>query len=272
MPRNGELKKVETQKGEIEHMAVTDPTVDPMTYLKEAMNRKPESTGDFTARPFFFAIEENEKALIRPLLNLIHYVRVTKHEAFDNTVGKYIFRCQCAKDLGQECQACLDVEAMPEGTKEEKKLKNQARASERFVLPIYLHAIKNVITGKQSMYTNQDNQELPKSGPRLLEMKPQYSEILSVLTTTFSIGGDITIRDFTIEQQGVKLNKKYITEPRPEPSPFDPASHDIPLEYIDRDLVFSIYSDACPPRIVGAEPVVAQPKATNGAIKNAPDF
>ena len=252
-------------------MAVTDPTVDPMAYLKEAMNRKPESTGEFTARPFFFAIEENEKALIRPLLNLIHYVRVTKHEAFDNTVGKYIFRSQCAKDLGQECQACLDVEAMPESTKEEKKLKNQARASERFVLPVYLHAIKNVITGKQSTYTNQDGQELPKSGPRLLEMKPQYSEILSVLTTTFSIGGDITIRDFTIEQQGVKLNKKYITEPRPEPSAFTPASHDIPETYLDRDLVFSIYSDACPPRIVG-DAQTSQPKATNGAIKNAPDF
>jgi len=255
------------------NMAVTDPTVDPMAYLEEAKNRKNENTGDFTARPFFFSIADGQKALIRPLLNLNAYVRVHKHEYYDNTSKKWLFRSQCAKDLGQECQTCIDVEALPEDTKEEKKIKRQARASERFVLPAYLHAVVEVKSNKKVTYTDMEQQEHDVSGPRLLEMKPQTSPILDKLLTTYqaSESHDISKRDFKIERAGVGIETVYTVEPK-DPSTFDPAFHDIPVEYLDRDLVFSIYSDACPPRIVGAEPLVAQPKSTNGAIRDIPQF
>ncbi len=254
-------------------MAVTDVN-DPMAYLEEAKNRKNENTGDFTSRPFFFSIADGQKALIRPLLNLREYVRVHKHEYYDNTSKKWLFRSQCAKDLGQECQTCLDVEALPEETKEEKKIKRQARASERFVLPAYLHAVVEVKSNKKVTYTDMENVEHDVSGPRLLEMKPQTSPILDKLLTTYqaSESHDISKRDFKIERAGVGIETVYTVEPK-DPSSFDPTSHDIPAEYLDRDLVFSIYSDACPPRIVGIiEPAVSQSKATNGAIRNAPDF
>jgi len=120
------LKKVEKQKGELKHMAVTDPTTDPMAYLVEAGTPPPKQ--EFTDfKPFFFAIGNDEKALVRPLLNLItdgqvQLVEAYKHEYWDNVTKKWLFRNLCAKNEGieLECQSCLDVEAMPDGTKEAK--------------------------------------------------------------------------------------------------------------------------------------------------------
>src|SRR6266700_8111468 len=205
-------------------MAVTDPTIDPMAYLEEAKNRKNENTGDFTTRPFFFSIADGQKALIRPLLNLSQYVRVHKHEYYDNTSKKWLFGSQCDKDLGQECQTCLDVEAFieafPDGTtKEEKKAKRrtyQARASERFVLPAYLHMVVEVKSNQKLTYTDQENVEHEVSGPRLLEMKPQSSPILDTLLTTYraSESHDISKRDFKIERKGTSIETEYTIEPK----------------------------------------------------------
>jgi len=115
-----------------------------------------------------------------------------------------------------------------------------------------------------------------------MEMKPAYSPIFHDLSQAYqaSESHDITRRDFTIERtQGSDGFPKYTTTPR-DLSAFTPAEHDIPVGYLSKDGVFNLYQEACPPRIVGESnndpfTTTALPgdkQATNGAIKNAPDF
>lgn len=245
-----------------------DANVDPMAYLEEAINRPKSTGGDFT--PFFFAIKDGEKALIRPLLNMPQYVRVYKHEYYDNATKTWKFRNLCAADQDLDCQCCLDVEAMPEGDKEQKKAKRAARRSERMILPVYLHTVVNIKTGAVVTYT-QDDKEIPVSGPRLLEMKPESSDILHDLLKSYqaSESHDITKRDFKIERRGAGIDTKYDTTPK-DVSPF---TIEVPAEYLSKGSVFDLYSNACPPKIVGQDAAPAQSfSSSNGAVKTAPDF
>lgn len=244
-------------------MAINTP-VDPMSVLDEEMNKQPENTG---FKPFFFSIAKDEKALVRPLLNMNQYVMVNKHEAWNQAAGKFDVRAICAADLDLDCQHCVD--AVTTGN---KKLK----ADKRFILSVYVHAVINVKTGQQVTYTDQEGKEHPVSGPRLLEMK-RSSSLLRDLVAAYNESDehDITAQDFVIRREGEKLETKYTVTPK-APKPF---TETVDAAYRDREAVLRMFAEACEPLIVGNDdpfaadlPLVSTPAKSTGKVNNAPDF
>jgi len=236
-------------------MAINTPQ-DPMALLEEEMNKAPESG----LKPFFFSIKSGEKALIRPLMNMNEYVLVNKHELFDNGSKKFVARAICAKDLELECQYCLDAA-------NNKKL----TADKRFILPIYVHAVVNVETGLPVTYKDQDGNEQEVKGVRLLEMK-RSSSILKDLVGAYNESDthNITENDFVIRRKGEALETEYTVTPK-APSKFtispDPR-------YLDRNEIVFLFSEACEPKIVGSDekPAATSAQASNGKVRNVPDF
>lgn len=181
---------------------------DPMALLEDEMN-KAENRGGFA--PFFFALKDGEKALIRPLLNMNQYVAVHFHEFFNPATKKYDVSTVCAEDYGQKCQHCIDAVA-------NKKLAGQRR----FYLPVYVHAILKLV-GKEWVpvtYTNADGAEQPSKGVRLLELKAS-SSILSDLVAAYheDDSHDITRFDFVIARKGIQLDTTYTVTLKPQARP-----------------------------------------------------
>lgn len=243
-------------------MAINTPA-DPMALLDEEMNKASETR---SFKPFFFSIAKDEKALIRPLLNMPQYLLVNKHEFYNPGTNKFEVRAICARDVELECQHCIDAQT-------NKKLS----ADKRFVLPIYVHAVINTKTGEQSIYETQDGEKLPVKGPRLLEMK-RSSSILRDLVAAYNESDehDITGNDFVIRREGEKLETKY-TVTMKAPKPFEA---EVDAQWKNRDSVLMLFAEACEPKVVGNdEPFQPAPDfpadvpaRSNGKVKSVPDF
>ncbi len=231
---------------------------DPMAVLDEEMQRAAEKSGGFA--PFFFSIRDGERALVRPLLNMRDYVMLRFHEKFNSATKKYDVSAVCAADFGQECQHCKDAAT-------DKKLS----AQNRFYLPVYIHgALKqDPITKKWAplTYTDQEGNEQPVKGVRILEMKPS-SSILSALVGAYNTADthNITLYDFVIERKGAQLDTTYTTTL----SPNAPRALPDDLSKQSRERIKSDVEIARPMRAVGA-PVVS---ASNGKVEDSgiPDF
>ena len=250
-------------------MAINTP-VDPMAFLNEEMNKEPEKTN---FKPFFFALNDGEKALVTVLLNLPDYVLVDKHEYYDNTTKKYVARAICASDVELECQHCIDAQF-------NKKL----QSSNRFILPVYVHEVWKLVDVKQNayervIYKDQEGNTHNVQGFRLLEMK-RTSSILKSLKDEYNDHDlhDIRMLSFVIRRENVDgdiLKTQY----RVSSKVARPIPEAVPDEWRDRESVLHFYTDACPPKVVGDDDEFTTtnlptdtPAKSNGKVKSAPDF
>ncbi len=261
-------------------MAINTPA-DPMAFLNEEMNKEPEKTN---YKPFFFALNDGEKALVSVLLNLPNYVLVDKHELWNNNTKKYDARAICAADLDLDCQHCIDAHAS-----NNKKL----QSSNRWVLPAYVHEVWKLVDPKQNAYkrvtyTDQEGNTHNVQGFRLLEMK-RTSSILKSLNDEYNDAEDhdITKLSFVIRRENVD-GDVLKTEYRTSSKVARPIPEDVPDEWKHKDTVFQLYTEACPPVVVGGdndndsvsddpflpdwdEPMKT-PAKSNGKVKSVPDF
>lgn len=254
--------------------------VDPMAELETLVNSEDAKGNSFA--PIFFSIKDNQKALIRPLLNLNQYVRVEKHEIWNPATKKFEVKSVCAASLQLEgCVHC--AKAAQAKSKDEKKL----ISSPRIVLPIFVHAVIDVHDGHYITYAkvheDGSNEEIPISGVRLLEMK-KSSSILADLIRSYNGNDDsdvkslhdITTLDYVIRREGEQTETRYVVTPkRPRNLP---ATSVIPDWAHDRDLVLLKYADACPFELVESDVKLdtsafdKKPAVAAGKPKSIPDF
>lgn len=241
---------------------------DKMAFLNEQIQQGQEKpTGQF--KPILFRINENEKALVRPLRNMNDYTVVQMHELYNNAAPKESIKAICADTYNLPCALCQQ-----EATN--KKLK----ASVRFVIPVYVHKILRkkvddkgrVITDKGSpvwetvTYKNSNDEQIAVSGLRLLELK-RTSSILLDLNSLYGEEGDITKGDIVIERKGSGLDTKYTTTAK-APSPFSIQIE----EDIDDSGILALINEACPLQAVdGSTSPALTPASANGRGKTAID-
>lgn len=251
-------------------MAINTPA-DPMAFLNEEMNKEPEKTN---FKPFFFALNDGEKALVSVLLNLPDYVLVDKHETWNNTTKKYDARAICAADLDLDCQYCIDA-------KDNKKL----QSSNRWVLPVYVHEVWKLVDAKQNAYErvtykDQEGNTHPVQGFRLLEMK-RTSSILKSINDEYNDHDlhDIRMLSFVIRRENIDGDVLQ-TQYRVSSKVARPIPEEVPDVWRNKESVFQLYAEACPPVVVGSDdPFVNAvdfpsdiPAKSNGKVKSAPDF
>lgn len=162
---------------------------------------------------FFFFLREDEKAVVRPLMNIpqVTQTELAYHEMFDRTAGKMVADNVCAAPFGMKCKLCEQAQA-------EKKLK----ATPRVFLPVYVHGIwKRDLAGELVAVTAKDEagKDVPVRGIRMLKLK-LGSAILDDLKTVYYDSDDeprkrsITTSDFSIERLGNGLDTRYVTNLR----------------------------------------------------------
>jgi hypothetical protein len=158
---------------------------------------------------FYFFLKEDEKAVVRPLLNIpqVTLTETLYHEMFDRATGKMVADNVCAQPFGRPCKLCQQATA-------EKKLK----ATPRVFLPVYVHGVwKRDLMGELVAVTAKDESgvEKPIRGIRFLKLK-LGSTILDDLKVVYydSDERSICTSDFSIERLGSGLDTRYPTNLR----------------------------------------------------------
>jgi hypothetical protein len=142
---------------------------------------------------FLFKLQDEQRAMIRFLLNLTDYVPVLKHEYYNNSKKTWEMKAVCMADprLGcteVDCKHCQTAkERMEQATsKEERKEAEKMLAKKLFVWPVYLYGIKypikdtsgRIVKDEQGhevwkvvTYKDKENKEHPQSGIRYIAIK-----------------------------------------------------------------------------------------------------
>lgn len=245
-------------------------------FMKQAEEKAANPTSNF--KPTFVLLKENQKAIIRPLFNLvgadIDQCVMAMHSKYNATDPKQSINSVCAQEVGKICELCRLADA---GDKE-------LRPSWSIMMPVYLHKIGLYVGTDENgnavwqdvTWKKADGTEEKVNGLRILELKDfgKVYEILKFLRSHHrdEKEHDITICDFTIEQSGVGKKKSFVTKARAPKR--DKVTNEIiamppSLRQIipTPDAVRQMVIDACKPRIV----VTGNP-AIDGvvqAVKNA---
>lgn len=210
-------------------------------------------------RPVFLFFREGHKALVRPLVNLDQVLVLSKHSKWSSDPNQKV-DAVCASEIGESCWYC-------NAAKEEKKL----RANVYFFLPVWVYAVKDVHTGQSVTYKDEDGQEKPIEGMRVLELS-SFGTISSVLKFFRSFyqdedsGHTITGNDFTLEQSGEGTKKSYIVMAKAQ----KPMRADIAQAIPTFDELRTLVLAARPPLTADDSPTKSTAKeASNGKI---PEF
>ena len=191
-----------------------------------------------SASKMFLSLQDGEKALIRPLVNLTQSVRLLKHEKYNPATNRLEPNAICAQSFKQECAWCGEAKVSGD-----KKL----NASPRYYLPVYVHGIYTYDATQRKwmpVYAKDDITQL-LCGVRVLEMKVSES---SVVYTTLRMAydddpaHDIAAHDFAIARTGKKLDTKYTVNllPNVRPLPSDIVAPERGKLISDIEVVFSM--------------------------------
>ena len=148
-------------------------------------------------------------------------------------------------------------------------------AKRSFILPVYLYKIAETKTGKVLTYKNQNNEEVPQSGLRLLLLKDTSSLLAQLLSNYRELpqGDTLDKHDIVIERVdigGEAVNASYTVIVRTA-SPFQlPDGIDIPAQ--SPEAILEQMLEKNPPVLIDEPGTPPPAQAQNGAVKAAPDF
>lgn len=157
-------------------------------------------------RQLFLYLKEQQRALIRPLLNLDAATAFALHNRYHPEIKRKIY-VVCAREVNKPCHYCQGSE----------KGEQICDAEVSFMLPIFVYSLLDTRSGRRIMYRDQDGLDYPVSGLRLLELTAfgAVRDILATFSTFVHAGGDISGCDWTLEQFVSSQGKYIVTTPLP---------------------------------------------------------
>lgn len=217
-----------------------------VTELMKRADEKAANPSSGAYKPTFLLLKEGQKALIRPLYNLIGEQAdacvMAMHNKFNVADPKQSINSVCAQEIDKACELCRLAEA---GDK-------QLRPSWSIMLPVYLYRQEELKDGswEKLTYTDSSGVEQRVCGVRVLELK-DFGKIYDVLKFLRSHlrdekPHDITTCDFSIEQSGSGKQKSFIVKALGAKDMNPKIREHIPSPEQVRQMVI----EACKPRVV----------------------
>ncbi len=189
-------------------------------------------------RQLFLYLKEQQRALIRPLLNLDAATAFALHNRYQPDIKRKIY-VVCAREINKSCYYCQD----------DMKGELLCNAEVSFMLPVFVYSLIDTRSGRRIMYHDQDGQEQPVSGLRLLELTAfgVVRDILATFSAFIHAGGNISNCDWTLEQFVGSHGKCIVTKPMP----LKPLSPQLEALIPSEDLVRKCVLEFAPPIIKG---------------------
>jgi hypothetical protein len=185
-------------------------------------------------RQLFLYLKEQQKTLIRPLLNLDTVTAFAIHNRYHPDIKRKIY-VVCAREVNKPCYYC-------QGSGRGEQM---CDAEVSFMLPVFVYSLIDTRSGRQIMYRDQDGRDQPVSGLRLLELTAfgAVRDILATFSAFVYAGGDISDCDWTLEQFVGPQGKLIVTKPKP----LKPLSAQLKALIPSEDLVRKCVLEFAPP-------------------------
>jgi hypothetical protein len=157
-------------------------------------------------RQLFLSLKEQQKALIRPLLELQSVTAFAIHNRYHPDIKRKVYAV-CAREVNKPCYYC-------QRSVREEQL---CDAEVSFMLPVYVYALTDTRSGRRIMQHDRDGSEQPITGMRLLELTAfgAIRDVLATFSTFAHAGGNISCCDWTLEQFVSAQGRLIITTPMP---------------------------------------------------------
>jgi hypothetical protein len=185
-------------------------------------------------RQLFLYLKERQKTMIRPLINLDVASAFAIHNRYHPDMKRKIY-VVCAREINKPCYYC----------RENSRGEQVCDAELSFMLPVFVYSLIDTRSGRQIMYRDQDGQDRPVSGVRLLELTAfgAVRDILATFSAFVQAGGDISDCDWTLEQFVSSQGKRIVAKPRPLKSLTPQLKAQVPSE----DLIRKCILEFAPP-------------------------